>query len=86
MYYSRWQTALVDNPELTVRHTIGKNPVRVVIDTSRKLPLTLNIFNDQAAETIILCSNKNFEKSNTSFAEFIPLMKMNLANYQFIAY
>ena len=67
------QTALVDNPELTVRHTMGKNPVRVVLDTNRKLPLTLNIFNDQAAETIILCSNKNFEKSNTSFAKFIPV-------------
>ena len=63
------QTALVDNPELTVRHTIGKNPVRIVLDTNRKLPLSLNIFNDSAAETIILCSNKNFEKSKIYYKE-----------------
>ena len=67
------QTALIDNPELTVRHILGRNPTRVILDTNRKLPLTLNIFNDNAAETIILCSNKNFEKTSTSFAKFIPV-------------
>ena len=67
------QTALIDNPELTVRHIGGKNPARIILDTHRKLPLTLNIFNDRAADTIILCSDKNFEKSSTSFAKFIPV-------------
>ena len=67
------QTALIDNPQLTVRHVNGKNPTRVVLDTHRKLPLTLNIFSDYEAETIVLCSNKNFKKSNTSFAKYIPV-------------
>ncbi len=67
------QTALIDNPKLTVRHMSGKNPVRIILDTQRKLPLSLNVFNDNEAETIILCSNKNFKKSSTSFAKFIPV-------------
>ena len=41
------QTALIDNPELTVRYVKGVNPTRIVLDTHRKLPLTLNIFNVQ---------------------------------------
>jgi len=67
------QTALIDNPQLTVRHVSGKNPIRVILDTHRKLPLTLNIFNDNKARTIVLCSKKNFDKSSTSFAKYIPI-------------
>ncbi len=67
------QTALIDNPQLTVRHIKGKNPARVILDTHRKLPLTLNIFNDNETHTIILCSKRNFEKSSTSFAKYIPI-------------
>ena len=32
------RTALLDNPELTVRHWKGKNPLRLVIDIEGKLP------------------------------------------------
>ena len=67
------QTALVDDPQLTVRHIEGISPTRIILDTHRKLPLTLNIFNDNKAKTIVLCSDINFEKSSTSFAEFIPI-------------
>ena len=69
------QTALIDNPQLTVRHVSGKNPDRIILDTNRKLPLTLNIFNDNEAKTIVLCSNVNFEESQTSFAKFIPVLE-----------
>ena len=48
------QTALIDNPQLTVRHVKGKNPIRVILDTHRKLPLKLNVFNDNNANTIVL--------------------------------
>ena len=67
------QTALIDNPQLTVRHIKGKNPIRVILDTHRKLPLTLNIFHDDSANTIVLCSKVNFDKTNTSFAKYIPI-------------
>ncbi len=39
-------TALLDNPSLTVRSWHGRQPVRVVIDRKLKLPHTLNIFSD----------------------------------------
>ncbi len=71
------QTALIDDPKLTVRDVNGKNPVRVIVDTNRKLPLTLNIFRDEAAETIVLCSQNNFSRSRTSFCTYIPVKEEN---------
>jgi diaminohydroxyphosphoribosylaminopyrimidine deaminase / 5-amino-6-(5-phosphoribosylamino)uracil reductase len=46
-------TAAFDNPALTVRNYSGKNPVRLVIDTKLKLPLSLRLFNTEAP-TIVL--------------------------------
>jgi len=66
-------TALIDNPQLTVREVIGNNPKRIILDTNRILPLDLKIFNDHQAKTIILCSNKKFEDNKTSFCEFLTV-------------
>ncbi len=38
------ETAALDNPRLTVRLVKGKNPLRVVLDTSLSLPMDLNLF------------------------------------------
>ena len=46
-------TAINDNPSLTVRSWQGRNPVRVVIDRNQRLPKTLKIF-DNAAPTLVL--------------------------------
>ena len=46
-------TALIDNPQLTVREIIGFNPIRIVLDTNRTLPYDLNLLNDNKSETII---------------------------------
>ena len=67
------QTAIIDNPHLTVRHIQGENPIRVIIDTNRTIPLNLNVFRDKKAETFILCSNKKFNRHRTSFGTFIPV-------------
>ena len=71
------QTASIDNPKLTVRNVKGENPIRVIVDTNRKLPLTLNVFRDGAAETIILCSQNNFLQSRTSFCKYLPVKEEN---------
>jgi diaminohydroxyphosphoribosylaminopyrimidine deaminase/5-amino-6-(5-phosphoribosylamino)uracil reductase len=71
------QTAMIDNPSLTVREVLGTNPKRVVVDTNRTLPLDLDIFNDNNAETIILCSEERFKASETSFCKFIPIKEIN---------
>ena len=53
-------TALKDNPSLTSRYGSGKNPIRLVIDLSLRLPLHLNVFNGQVP-TIVF----NYKKSTT---------------------
>ena len=37
-------TALADDPQLTVRHVTGKNPTRVVIDPSARVPASAKVF------------------------------------------
>ncbi len=44
-------TAFNDNPQLNARHWVGRNPVRVVIDRSARLPQTLHLF-DGSQQTI----------------------------------
>ena len=56
------QTALDDNPSLTVRDYKGKHPVRVVIDRQEKLHSTLNIFNEAAPTIVISDKNADFNK------------------------
>ena len=69
-------TAEVDNPSLTVRHVSGVNPIRVVLDTHRTLPLTLDVFRDGKADTLILCSELNFKRHRTSYGTFIPVKEI----------
>jgi riboflavin-specific deaminase-like protein len=45
-----------DDPKLTVRHCAGDNPVRVVVDTNRRLENGYGVFNDGAAPTLLLCA------------------------------
>ncbi len=70
-------TALHDNPSLTVRLAEGRQPKRVVIDGPFELPRNLNLFTDQFEEkTIILTYNR--EKSES---EADPMLKMFQSNY-----
>lgn len=50
-------TALIDNPQLTVRHWFGRNPKRIVIDKELSLPPHLHLF-DKEAETIVFNAKK----------------------------
>ena len=46
-------TVTKDNPSLTTRHIVGKNPIRIVVSNNEKLSRQLNIFN-RDAKTILL--------------------------------
>lgn len=61
-------TALHDNPTLNVRDWTGRDPVRVVIDRSLKLPGSLNLFNGPQRT---ICYNLKEEKTkeNVHFAK-----------------
>jgi diaminohydroxyphosphoribosylaminopyrimidine deaminase/5-amino-6-(5-phosphoribosylamino)uracil reductase len=51
-------TASADNPALTVRDWSGKNPLRIVIDRSCRLPQTLKVF-DRNSATIVFNGHRN---------------------------
>ncbi len=61
-------TALKDNPSLTVRHCAGRNPVRLVIDNHLRLPKNLHLF-DGSTKTIVFNSLKNEKSGNTEFVK-----------------
>lgn len=59
-------TAIQDNPELTVRHVPGVNPKRVVLDTNLSSTEDLKLFTDEHRhKTIVVCSEQqiNSEKA-----------------------
>ncbi len=49
-------TVLEDNPSLTVRDWVGKNPIRILLDRDSKLNSNFKIFDD-TAETIKITNN-----------------------------
>ena len=52
------KTAILDNPELTVREWPGKDPLRIVIDRTLKLPEHLHLLNGKV-KTLIINEKKN---------------------------
>jgi len=59
-------TALRDNPSLTTREIVGRNPIRILIDIDLKVPNDFNIYNNEA-ETLVFNSVKESEEGNIKF-------------------
>lgn len=68
------QTALNDNPSLTVRNAEGTNPVRILIDFDLKVPSGYNIYNNEA-KTLVLNSVKEGTEGSIQF------IKINKENF-----
>ncbi len=49
-------TVIKDNPELTTRIPNGRNPIRVILDSSLRIPLESKVITDGQAETWIFTS------------------------------
>lgn len=56
-------TAIHDNPKLTTREWIGKNPVRILLDSNLEVHKDFNLFSKEA-ETIILNSLEEKKERN----------------------
>jgi diaminohydroxyphosphoribosylaminopyrimidine deaminase/5-amino-6-(5-phosphoribosylamino)uracil reductase len=64
-------TALLDNPSLTNRLSSGKNPVRLVLDLSLRLPAALKVF-DRSEKTIVFNGVKQEENEQLIFEKIDP--------------
>jgi diaminohydroxyphosphoribosylaminopyrimidine deaminase/5-amino-6-(5-phosphoribosylamino)uracil reductase len=59
-------TVVADNPELTTRIPNGRNPIRVILDSTLKIPLASKVITDKQADTWIFTSdNYDQEKKIT---------------------
>jgi len=71
------QTALNDNPSLTVRNIAGENPVRILIDFDLKVPAGFKIYNAEA-KTLIFNVIKEEIRNNI---HFIKIEKENFLSH-----
>ncbi len=66
------ETVRKDNPALTVRHTEGRQPLRIVLTRSWKIPPTATVFRDGGeSRTIVITSRK----SARAHAELIAMLR-----------
>jgi len=78
-----FNTALCDNPSLTIRHWKGKNPVRILLDIQAALPPSLHVFTDRG-KTIVFNHRKNETQENITWIKmedddaFLPSVLNNL--------
>jgi len=52
-------TVIADNPELTVRHVKGRNPIRVIVDTTLRTPENANVIKGESAKTTIIATTES---------------------------
>jgi diaminohydroxyphosphoribosylaminopyrimidine deaminase / 5-amino-6-(5-phosphoribosylamino)uracil reductase len=53
------RTVRADNPQLTVRHCVGRNPIRIVIDPDLSLSDRHSVFCDGAALTVVVAAQEH---------------------------
>jgi GTP cyclohydrolase II len=55
-------TAIIDDPQLTVRMVPGSSPLRVVLDSTLRLPSTAHVFDDDARTVALTTSSSSEER------------------------
>jgi diaminohydroxyphosphoribosylaminopyrimidine deaminase/5-amino-6-(5-phosphoribosylamino)uracil reductase len=69
-------TVLKDNPSLTVREVVGKNPIRILLDSKLEAPLDSAIFNNDA-NTLVINTIKEEVKDHLTF---IKMDRMDISS------
>lgn len=64
-----------DDPRLTVRRVAGRHPLRVVIDTERRLDDGYRLFRDGEAETVLLCARDRVDRPSIGAARVIGVAR-----------
>lgn len=60
------QTALLDNPSLTVRHWAGRSPVRVVLDRTLRIPAHYHLL-DGTVKTLVFTAADAVSRDNVEY-------------------
>lgn len=69
-------TVIKDDPELTTRIPNGRNPIRIVLDSSLRIPLESKLITDKLAKTLIFTGeNYDIEKRKVLEDSGIPVFK-----------
>ena len=58
-------TVAADDPQLTTRHVPGPSPLRVVIDSGRRLTPTFRVFTDRTVPTLYICARSRVSLGET---------------------
>ncbi len=66
-------TILKDNPLLTVRHTKGKNPIRIVLDSKGNIPKKSKILQTCSKVPTIIAVSKKISKANLRKLQKFPV-------------
>lgn len=67
-------TIAADDPQLTTRRVAGPNPLRVVLDRTRRLDDQYGVFNDGQAPTLLVCGESS--KPSWSASEQVEILKL----------
>lgn len=62
-------TVIHDDPELTTRIPNGRNPIRVVMDSTLKIPLDSKVLNDHQAETWVFTTENHVKEKKVQIEE-----------------
>ena len=62
-------TVIEDDPELTARISNGRNPIRIILDSTLRIPLDSKVVNDGQAETWIFTSQKYDQNAKVKLVE-----------------
>jgi diaminohydroxyphosphoribosylaminopyrimidine deaminase / 5-amino-6-(5-phosphoribosylamino)uracil reductase len=62
-------TVIEDDPELTTRIPNGRNPIRVILDSTLRIPLDSKVVNDELAPTWIFTANQYDHKAKQTLEE-----------------
>ena len=69
-------TVVKDDPELTTRIPNGRNPIRVILDSSLRIPLSSKVLVDKQAETWIFTSQDvDVDKEKTLLSQGIKVIR-----------
>ena len=56
-------TVLIDNPRLTVRHVAGADPLRIIVDSTLRIPLSSNVLVHAAAQGTLIATTAQADQT-----------------------